>query len=160
MLRNGKQFLAGLRDGRTVYVGGHRVDDVVVHPAFRGAARTLARLFDYKADPTHMKQTGNEGFQPSSRARCPRSVVPCASAQRRPLGKLLREIYIETASHTLGNHQSFIVRNHSFREAPWKSFDGVVEGLLDSIPVPAQSTPIQPFKPMNTAGREAKSKGE
>ena len=51
MLRNGKQFLAGLRDGRTVYVGGHRVDDVVVHPAFRGAARTLARLFDYKADP-------------------------------------------------------------------------------------------------------------
>ena len=55
---------------------------------------------------------------------------------------------------------SFIVRNHSFREAPWKSFDGVVEGLLDSIPVPAQSTPIQPFKPMNTASREAKSKGE
>ena len=55
---------------------------------------------------------------------------------------------------------SFIVRNHSFREAPWKSFDGVVEGLLDSIPVPAQSTPIQPFKPMNTASRQRKSKGE
>ena len=55
---------------------------------------------------------------------------------------------------------SFIVRNHSFREAPWKSFGGVVEGLLDSIPVPAQSTPIQPFKPMNTAGRQRKSKRE
>ena len=50
MLRTGKEFLAGLRDGRRVYIGGQKVDDVTVHPAFRGAARTLAKLFDYKAD--------------------------------------------------------------------------------------------------------------
>jgi 4-hydroxyphenylacetate 3-monooxygenase len=32
---------------------------------------------------------------------------------------------------------SFIVRNHSFREAPWAMFHGVVDGLLNSYDVPA-----------------------
>lgn len=53
MLRTGKEFMAGLNDGRTVYIGGRKVDDVAIHPAFRGAARTLAGLFDYKADPAN-----------------------------------------------------------------------------------------------------------
>ena len=53
MLRTGKKFLAGLKDGRKVYIGGEEVEDVVEHPAFRGAAQTLARLFDHKADPAN-----------------------------------------------------------------------------------------------------------
>ena len=53
MLRTGREFLAGLRDGRQVYIGGQRVEDVTVHPAFRGAAGTLAMLFDYKEDPAN-----------------------------------------------------------------------------------------------------------
>lgn len=53
MLRTGKEFLAGLRDGRTVYIGGLEVRDVTAHAAFSGAARTLAGLFDYKADPAN-----------------------------------------------------------------------------------------------------------
>ena len=53
MLRTGREFLAGLRDGRRVYIGGHKVEDVTAHPAFRGAARTMAGLFDYKADPAN-----------------------------------------------------------------------------------------------------------
>ncbi len=53
MLRTGREFLDGLRDGRRVYIGGREVEDVTVHPAFRGAARTLAGLFDYKADPAN-----------------------------------------------------------------------------------------------------------
>jgi len=32
---------------------------------------------------------------------------------------------------------SFIVRNHSFREAPWKFFDGLVEKLMAGYDVPA-----------------------
>ena len=31
---------------------------------------------------------------------------------------------------------SFIVRNHSFREAPWKFFDGLVEKLMAGYDVP------------------------
>ena len=50
MLRTGKEHLESLRDGRTVYIGSERVDDVTRHPAFCNAAATVAALYDMKAD--------------------------------------------------------------------------------------------------------------
>ncbi len=44
--RTGKEFLAGLSRRREVWVGDGPVDDIASHPAFAGAARTLAALFD------------------------------------------------------------------------------------------------------------------
>ena len=40
----GQEYLESLRDGREVYIQGERVDDVTTHPAFRNAARSIARL--------------------------------------------------------------------------------------------------------------------
>jgi 4-hydroxyphenylacetate 3-monooxygenase len=51
MLKNGQDFLEGLRDRRVVYIGGERVDDVTTHPAFRNAARSYARIYDARFDP-------------------------------------------------------------------------------------------------------------
>jgi 4-hydroxyphenylacetate 3-monooxygenase len=51
MLINGKEKLERMRDGRAVYVGVERVDDVTRHPAFRNGAHTIADLYDLKADP-------------------------------------------------------------------------------------------------------------
>ena len=51
MLKSGAEHLESLRDGRVVYIGKERVDDVTVHPAFRNAAQTIASLYDLKADP-------------------------------------------------------------------------------------------------------------
>ena len=51
MLVSGQQKLERMRDGRTVYVGAERVDDVTSHPAFREGAKTIAGLYDRKADP-------------------------------------------------------------------------------------------------------------
>jgi 4-hydroxyphenylacetate 3-monooxygenase len=51
MLRSGKEHLESIRDGRIVYIGSERVDDVTRHPAFRNAAQTVAALYDMKADP-------------------------------------------------------------------------------------------------------------
>jgi 4-hydroxyphenylacetate 3-monooxygenase len=42
----GEEYLESLRDGREVYIYGERVDDVTTHPAFRNAARSIARLYD------------------------------------------------------------------------------------------------------------------
>src|ERR1700722_3256712 len=42
----GAEYLESLRDGRQVYVYGERVKDVTTHPAFRNAARSIARLYD------------------------------------------------------------------------------------------------------------------
>jgi len=50
MLKSGDEYLAGLRDGRTIYVGGERVDDVTAHPGFRNAARSYARIYDARRD--------------------------------------------------------------------------------------------------------------
>jgi len=51
MLRTGQEHLDSLRDGRIVYIGSEKVDDVTRHPAFRHAAQTVAALYDQKADP-------------------------------------------------------------------------------------------------------------
>src|SRR5512141_868610 len=47
----GAEYLASLRDGRAVYLYGERVGDVTTHPAFRNAARSIARLYDSLHDP-------------------------------------------------------------------------------------------------------------
>jgi 4-hydroxyphenylacetate 3-monooxygenase len=47
----GAEYLESLRDGREVYIYGERVADVTTHPAFRNAARTIARLYDALHDP-------------------------------------------------------------------------------------------------------------
>ncbi|MGX1309836.1 4-hydroxyphenylacetate 3-monooxygenase [Amorphus suaedae] len=56
-LRTGESFLADLRAReRTIFVDGERVRNPADHPAFRGAARTFARLFDYAAAPANREQ--------------------------------------------------------------------------------------------------------
>jgi 4-hydroxyphenylacetate 3-monooxygenase len=64
----GKEYLESLRDGREVFVYGERVKDVTTHPAFRNAARSIARLYDALHDPaaqgvlTCPTDTGSGGF--------------------------------------------------------------------------------------------------
>ena len=40
-------------DGRVIYIGAERVDDVTRHPAFKNAAQ--AGLYDLKADPRQLR---------------------------------------------------------------------------------------------------------
>jgi 4-hydroxyphenylacetate 3-monooxygenase len=47
----GPEFLASLDDGREIWYHGQRVRDVANHPAFRNAARSMARLYDAFHDP-------------------------------------------------------------------------------------------------------------
>lgn len=49
-VRTGAQYLAGLRDGRQIFVNGETVTDVTDYPAFRRAARELARVYDLQHD--------------------------------------------------------------------------------------------------------------
>jgi 4-hydroxyphenylacetate 3-monooxygenase len=50
-MRTGSDYLKSLSDGRQVFVDGQRVADVVQHPAYREAARSVARLYDIVAAP-------------------------------------------------------------------------------------------------------------
>jgi 4-hydroxyphenylacetate 3-monooxygenase len=50
MLMTGQDYLASLRDGRTIYVGSEEVRDVTTHPAFAPTARSFARIWHARAD--------------------------------------------------------------------------------------------------------------
>jgi len=53
-LRTGSDFLAKLgSERRTIIVNGAVVSDPVSHPAFREAAQSIARLYDFAADPAN-----------------------------------------------------------------------------------------------------------
>jgi 4-hydroxyphenylacetate 3-monooxygenase len=46
MVRSGRDYLVGLRDGRHVQLGSEVVSDITTHPAFRNAAFSISRLYD------------------------------------------------------------------------------------------------------------------
>jgi 4-hydroxyphenylacetate 3-monooxygenase len=64
----GAEYLESLRDGREVWIYGERVADVTSHPAFRNAARSIARLYDALHRPdtrdllTCATDTGSGGY--------------------------------------------------------------------------------------------------
>jgi 4-hydroxyphenylacetate 3-monooxygenase len=63
MLKTGAEHLESLRDGRVVYIGAEKVDDVTTHPAFRNGARSMAAIYDLKrADPAFSFEEGGERF--------------------------------------------------------------------------------------------------
>ena len=75
--RSGAEFLAGLKSPRAVWVNGEKVSDVVTHPAFAGAAKTLAEIFDLQhqardvclmRDPETEEQINVSHLIPRSRA--------------------------------------------------------------------------------------------
>ncbi|MCS5656753.1 MAG: 4-hydroxyphenylacetate 3-monooxygenase, partial [Dehalococcoidia bacterium] len=49
MTKTGQDHLDSLRDGRSVYLNGQLVGDVVDHPAYRNAIRSTAGLYDFQA---------------------------------------------------------------------------------------------------------------
>jgi 4-hydroxyphenylacetate 3-monooxygenase len=55
MSKTGNQHLEALRDGRDVFIDGHRVDDVTEHKAFRNAVRSAADLYDFQARPENLE---------------------------------------------------------------------------------------------------------
>jgi len=50
-IRNGAQYLEGLRDDRDVWLQGEKVADVTTHPGLGRGARTLAGFMDKQFDP-------------------------------------------------------------------------------------------------------------
>jgi 4-hydroxyphenylacetate 3-monooxygenase len=51
MLKTGEEHIQTLRDGRAIYLHGRRVEDASVHPAYRNAIRSVAKLYDFQSAP-------------------------------------------------------------------------------------------------------------
>src|SRR5512146_2023718 len=53
-MRTGAEYLAAIKeDGRQIFYEGECIRDVTSHPAFAGAAKSLAHLWDVAADPAN-----------------------------------------------------------------------------------------------------------
>jgi 4-hydroxyphenylacetate 3-monooxygenase len=53
--KTGAEHLAALRDGRSVFINGKRVEDVTTHPAFRNSCVSAAELYDFQARPENLE---------------------------------------------------------------------------------------------------------
>src|SRR5919199_1260944 len=51
MIRNGRQYIESLQDGRAVYINGGRADDVTTHAAYRRAVASVGALYDFQSAP-------------------------------------------------------------------------------------------------------------
>jgi 4-hydroxyphenylacetate 3-monooxygenase len=56
MTKTGADHLNSLRDGRTVYLDGQCITDVVEHPAYRNAVHSVAHLYDFQSAPDHLER--------------------------------------------------------------------------------------------------------
>src|SRR5690606_36575306 len=55
MVKDGRQHIESLRDGREVYLNGKRVEDVTTHPAYKNVVASVGRLFDFHAAPENQE---------------------------------------------------------------------------------------------------------
>lgn len=56
-MRSGADYVRGLNDGRCVLLDGERVSDVGSHPAFKGAAASVAGLYDFQSRPENIERS-------------------------------------------------------------------------------------------------------
>ena len=79
MLRTGKQYLEALNDGRVVWVGNEKIDNVATHPLTRDYAARTAEFFDLH----HRKDLQDELTFVDDARRAPLDdVVPATAARR------------------------------------------------------------------------------
>jgi 4-hydroxyphenylacetate 3-monooxygenase len=50
-MKSGEKHIAGLRDGRAVFINGECVNDVTRHPAFTRSVQSVGHLYDYASAP-------------------------------------------------------------------------------------------------------------
>lgn len=53
MTKSGQDHISSLRDDRSIYIDGARVEDVTTHRAFRNVVKSVGELFDFANDPAN-----------------------------------------------------------------------------------------------------------
>ncbi len=54
MAKTGKQHIASLQDGRTVFINGAEAGDVTKHPSFRRTVESVGRIYDFQSRPENL----------------------------------------------------------------------------------------------------------
>lgn len=132
-LRSGAQYLAQIcDDGRQVIYDGEVVKDVGSHPAFRGAARSIAGLWDIAADPKNrdlmtyeFPRTGKPVLRCYHIPRTPQDLAP----KRRMIQRWTEETFGlmgRTPDHVAGFFAGFAAKPAFFAAAGQHFADNLV----------------------------------
>ena len=76
MIRTGDEYRESLRDGRSVWIDGEKVDDVAAHPAFKPIVDVRARIYDMAHDPATTEAMSYVDAETGE--RCPTGARPFA----------------------------------------------------------------------------------
>lgn len=63
-MRQGTDYIESLKDGRSVFLDGTRVDDVTTHPAFRQQVQRVAAMYDAARSSGPTVEGDDEAFSP------------------------------------------------------------------------------------------------
>lgn len=103
---DGARYLAGLDDGRSVWLDGKQVGNVAEHPAFAGPVAELARLLDLQHDPAHHEVLTTT--DPHSGLRIGRGYHPPRSAAELTAARRSAEVWMRESWGQLGRAPAFM----------------------------------------------------
>src|ERR1700730_7254313 len=130
-MRTGAEYLRSLSDGRRFFVDGEAVKDVAAHPAFRGAARSIANLYDIAAAPElreRMTFTSPKTGQPVQRG----SQIPHPHADLRAR-RLFSETWAEATFGLMGRAPDHVAGFFSGYAAVPKFFAAAGQQFADNL---------------------------
>ena len=102
-LRKGADYIKALRDGREVWHGGRRIEDVTTHAGFSGTIKTLADLYD-KQHSAEFKDIMTIDFE-GERISC--SYLPPAGPEDLALKRRNIEVWMRETFGQMGRSPDF-----------------------------------------------------
>jgi 4-hydroxyphenylacetate 3-monooxygenase len=127
--RSGNNFLSALRKLKAdVWIGGARVEDPTVHPAFINCARSIASLYDMQIEhPEAMTYRLDEGGRAGLSFIQPKSVE-----EVRKRGAMFRR-WAEYSGGMVGRSPDYLNASIAAMAAAWKFFAGSEPRFGDNI---------------------------
>ena len=120
MPRDPAAYVAGLRDGRAIFLDGQRVADVTSDPAFRGAVASAASLYAYQAEhaETMCFESPTSGGLVSRAWMLPKTLAEF-TARREVLERISEQscgMIGRSPDHVASTFVGFMMGEHVFRE--------------------------------------------
>ena len=136
MLRTGKQYLEALNDGRVVWVGNEKVDNVATHPLTRDYAQRTAEFFDlhHRADLqdilTFVDQDGERRSMTWFQHRSKEELV-----RKRRYHEFIMKHFVAASCPRTPDVQNYIMVTYIDDPEPWEkaSVGADGRGLADNI---------------------------
>lgn len=105
-VRDGAEYIASLRDGRSVWIDGERIKDVTLDHRFRGAIQSIADLYDMQCGPA---LSGKMTFvSPSSGARVGMSFIQPRSADDLRRRREMIKTWMDAVGGMMGRTPDFL----------------------------------------------------